>query len=523
MNYKKILFAFLITILTAGILLSSFHSTGQFLGIKTVYAAIEVLDFTSFIESDPAGNVAITPGCVSFSALETRNTNAYVYKDLGGSGDFKYSFDTHLSASDNWSGPLVVWGASDTPDATFIGWNQGIYLRYYKGDSDIQLDFEELNEGAFTGHWQTSLSLGARYYVDVQRNGATVTVDIYSDDLRTNLVVGHAATVTVREALPYVYGLSARATGSTGKRMTGDVCHLTTQTTDTTPPQINIEGVTHNDIVKTDVTPIITITDEHLVSQSITLNNESFISGTTIAAEGQYALQVNAEDTAGNSSNELINFTIDKTAPIIISSYPSNGGFAPTQGSDVSLSIVFSDNFAGVDLGKTRLFDEQSNDITAQAQITENNAVLLLATSSLTSNTDYAFTLYLEDNIGNSDSYPINFTLDPSIPEITVTPQGGRYYSLVTARMECSEEASIYYSTDGYPPIEGAANTIQVQGAVAEATISSNTKLQFFAVDLAGNISKIYPDPAAEETYIFASLIKSVGSQRFWQMPKCMK
>ena len=53
--------------------------------------------------------------------------------------------------------------------------------------------------------------------------------------------------------------------------------------------------------------------------------------------------------------------------------------------------------------------------------------------------------------------------------------------------LTCSEEATIYYSTDGYPPFAEASNTHSGSSPVKNIVIENTTRLQFFAIDNAGN------------------------------------
>ncbi len=79
---------------------------------------------------------------------------------------------------------------------------------------------------------------------------------------------------------------------------------------DKTPPKISIEGVIDGELYSKTVTPIITITDTYLDGYEITLNGESYQSGTPIGEDGDYLLSILAWDKAGNQSQAQVSFTI---------------------------------------------------------------------------------------------------------------------------------------------------------------------------------------------------------------------
>lgn len=83
------------------------------------------------------------------------------------------------------------------------------------------------------------------------------------------------------------------------------------------PPIITIAGAVTGQYYKSGVTPEITINDLTLLSQSITLNGQPYVSGTTILADGVYTLNVTAIDALGLQASKSVMFTIDKVPPVI--------------------------------------------------------------------------------------------------------------------------------------------------------------------------------------------------------------
>jgi lactocepin len=87
---------------------------------------------------------------------------------------------------------------------------------------------------------------------------------------------------------------------------------------------IAVTGVQNGKAYNTNVTPVISIKEVGTTSK-ITLNGNTY-SGATITKEGSYTLKVSAVSKAGYSREVVINFTIDKTAPIITVKNVVKGG-----------------------------------------------------------------------------------------------------------------------------------------------------------------------------------------------------
>ncbi|WP_234121613.1 Ig-like domain-containing protein [Clostridium hydrogenum] len=87
-------------------------------------------------------------------------------------------------------------------------------------------------------------------------------------------------------------------------------------TIDTIAPVINTSNITDNYYYNTSVSPLITSTDINPYLFTMTLNGTSYNNG-IISAEGNYELVITSVDKASNSSEKIIRFVIDKTAPTI--------------------------------------------------------------------------------------------------------------------------------------------------------------------------------------------------------------
>jgi hypothetical protein len=86
-------------------------------------------------------------------------------------------------------------------------------------------------------------------------------------------------------------------------------------TIDKTAPVITVTGVENNKIYNTDVKSVISVNDPNAVV-NVTLNSRPYSKG-TITAPGIYTIKVTAVDKAGNKSEKIVTYTIDKTAPVI--------------------------------------------------------------------------------------------------------------------------------------------------------------------------------------------------------------
>jgi len=195
----------------------------------TPQAAVTTEDFLTFSGNDPTGNITITSECIAFSTIETRNTDAYVYKDYGSITNFKHGLDVLVTGASGLSGPMLIWGASDTPAANWQNWNNGVLVGlYHSGDPDnITLLFREVNNGTIKQFSAPiDIAFFQRHYVDVIREGPSLTVKVYSDSDRTNLQDQKSVTLAIGPEFQYLYGLSTFVNGSTNHLMTGDVCNL---------------------------------------------------------------------------------------------------------------------------------------------------------------------------------------------------------------------------------------------------------------------------------------------------------
>lgn len=104
-----------------------------------------------------------------------------------------------------------------------------------------------------------------------------------------------------------------------------DIGNTATQTInfiiDKTPPSISITGAENGGFYNISRTISYSIADNIDTSPLISAN---YVSGAIFSDENDYSLQVTAKDHAGNIAVKTLNFTIDKTHPIVNITSPSN-------------------------------------------------------------------------------------------------------------------------------------------------------------------------------------------------------
>jgi hypothetical protein len=195
---------------------------------------------------------------------------------------------------------------------------------------------------------------------------------------------------------------------------------------DLTAPAITIAGVDDGEVRAANIVPSFTVTDAHLRTSEVTLRTAgvaaAFTSGTMLAAEADYELEIRAADAAGNGATRLWKFAIDRTAPqITISGFPLGGcvaadvtpTFAVTEAHPHSLAV--SADGAPFTVGQS-ISTEGRHQLSATA-------------------TDLA---------GNSASASAALVLDKTPPEITVTGvEEGASYSTAPAATFTATDANL--------------------------------------------------------------------------------
>ena len=160
---------------------------------------------------------------------------------------------------------------------------------------------------------------------------------------------------------------------------------------DKTNPTITIDGVEDGDLKNTDITYEVNGSD----AVTVTLNGKDAAASGVISEDGEYTLVATSTDEAGNTATKKITFTIDKSNPEIVINGVQDGDIRKD---DVHYSVTSSDNVV-----------VSINGLTADlaGTISNEGTYELVATSA--------------DGAGNSTSKKISFTIDKTVPKVTVT------------------------------------------------------------------------------------------------------
>jgi len=186
--------------------------------------------------------------------------------------------------------------------------------------------------------------------------------------------------------------------------------------------------------------------------------------------------------------------------PVVTSCYPSSGVPVPSASAPVLVSLVCvtPDGWQSPHVYVVGATGE--TDVTSEIGMAANALTWRLEAGT---GGDFVYRIVwaLAADPNTSVEQRLGFTLDRTIPSTTATPAGGRYPQgqTVHVALSSSEPATIYYSTDGFPPLAGAANTEVYTGTPVELDATAN--LQFFAVDQAGN-----QEPTQSALYILGDV-----------------
>lgn len=203
--------------------------------------------------------------------------------------------------------------------------------------------------------------------------------------------------------------------------------------------------------------------------------------------QGTNTITVMATDQANNSTSVIRNI-VYTTSPITIDPVTT-----PTNTNSQSVSGTVEENAAVTVSCPTALV----------GIVTYPSATTWQADLTLTTDGTYTITATATDSLGKVSS-PVSATiiLDTIAPTTAATLETGIYAPGLTVSLSTrdtgstNDTATTYYTTDGSMPTTNS--TVYTGGSI---TISATTTLNFFSVDLAGNIET----PAKSATYMIDS------------------
>ncbi|WP_453997486.1 Ig-like domain-containing protein [Bacillus nitroreducens] len=213
----------------------------------------------------------------------------------------------------------------------------------------------------------------------------------------------------------YTVGITA-----TDKAGNGPVTANKTFTIDTTRPTIEITGVENATHYNVDKPVNVEIRDVNLdVNQiTVTRNGRGYNAGGfavanqtarlshTFSQEGDYTIQVEAIDKAGNQFSRQISFIIDKTAPVIT---PKFSGQNRVIQDGEYINEVFTPQFA---------LDQAEDTIVS---VTMNGQDVTGRIPTATLEMKYEYTVLARDKAGNESTINVSFILDTTRPSLNIT------------------------------------------------------------------------------------------------------
>ena len=252
----------------------------DFTEIRTYAQTVE--DFTTYTEIDPENRVTVTSQEISFSDVNFRGTDTYVYSDKGVDhfdGDFEHLLTAQVSSIDTYALP-IVWMLANTVDDKhgMLSSNEDfLLLEFYRGDSGFQFRIQECVNGIEYEDVWTGTSVGTTYYVKILRDESVGSYGrlycyIYSDSGRTNLLETLQLDLREKEDFRYIYALNTDNNGQL-YRASGFVKDLDLQ--EQAPPDLPTNISPSNGETNVSLTPTLTssafsdpdVGDTHAASQ----------------------------------------------------------------------------------------------------------------------------------------------------------------------------------------------------------------------------------------------------------------
>ncbi|MEH7235832.1 Ig-like domain-containing protein [Bacillus sp. JJ1562] len=215
-------------------------------------------------------------------------------------------------------------------------------------------------------------------------------------------------------------GLYTIAISAEDKAGNGPIAANKTFTIDTTKPTIEITGVENAAHYNVDKPVSVAIRDVNLDVNRITVtrNGRSYNPGGFAVAnqtarlshnfsqEGDYVINVEAIDKAGNQFSNQITFTIDKTAPVIT---PKFRGQSRVIKDGEYINEVFTPEFAL----------DHADDTIVSVTMNGSNVTGRIPTASL--EMSYKYSVLARDKAGNESTINVSFILDTTRPNLNIT------------------------------------------------------------------------------------------------------
>ncbi|MBU3101263.1 MULTISPECIES: Ig-like domain-containing protein [Clostridium] len=281
--------------------------------------------------------------------------------------------------------------------------------------------------------------------------------------------------------LPTLYKNQKYVLEAISMDLAGNVSKTTTSTfiLDTIRPQINVSGLIQSFFYATDVNPNITFADVNLLNYTMTLNGAKY-TNKEITKDGVYDLKIFSKDKAGNISEQLIHFVIDKSSPTIEFKYPLNNKTF----NKIIKPLLITKSKYGLDSISMTLDGEiyHGEDITTEGKHT----IIVTAKNKSGKVTKKSFTFFIKTT--------------PPIIRITNVKDGKTYKSGIIPEIYKEEAIKYEMTLNGKPYIYGLAiNDAGPYTLVIKATDTADnvaTKTIHFSIEnktLVGALKAINP------------------------------
>ncbi|GAH90054.1 unnamed protein product [marine sediment metagenome] len=186
-------------------------------------------DFTTYTEVDTANNrIQRTHHHVDHAA--TRNESTYLYKDYGVEhfSDFKHYVAVRSDfAAVNGRG--TVWMVANDVDDVLRLSSEGktfLQIRLYRTDTQRVLAFYEWVAGFGIGDGKLDMLPDTWYYLVIEKIGTSLTVKIYGDAARTNLLKTLNITLRGDWKFRYIYACNTYHYGTVPYLINNDIENL---------------------------------------------------------------------------------------------------------------------------------------------------------------------------------------------------------------------------------------------------------------------------------------------------------
>ncbi|MEK6279385.1 MAG: hypothetical protein AABN95_03450 [Acidobacteriota bacterium] len=272
--------------------------------------------------------------------------------------------------------------------------------------------------------------------------------------------------------------------------------NATQETSDTTPPVLNVEQPADNSITSaTEINVTGTFSDQSQTTITVngvtaTVQGNNF-NATVQLSEGQNSLLIAATDAAGNRTEISRIVTRDTTAPILNVVAPED--FTFTKANEIQISGNFVDAISITVNGTAPLVD--GNNFTATVPLTNEGVNTI--------------TVRAADAAGNQSELFHTVNRDTASPTISLmSPVEGEISRLLLTRGSVSDASPVTVTVDGVQqPFEDGFFELQIE--VAEGV----RQVRVIATDAAGNLSEVVRSLTIDQTSpVFSNISPAEGT-----------